>query len=732
MNRRIDTIARPGIPLITLMLLLVGSTARGGAIKGMVMSMADRERLAGVNVVVRGTLRGASTDSWGEFLVADIPTGTYAVVFSIVGYQRETVDKVEVAEGQTVELVVRLTPVPIQTEAVVVSASKREQSILEVPVSVSVLDASGIAYRNLMTVDEALRYIPGVNMTEFQVNVRGSSGYSRGVGSRVLLLVDGIPLLTGDTGELNYETIPINLVERIEVVKGASSALYGSNALGGVINVITRAVAEKGETRVRCYGGLYGGPSHSQWEWGGGTRSLNGQSLSHSQRFNDLGLMLFACRQQDDGYRQNDFKRRYNGFLRLKYDISSFQTLGVTFNVLNQKRGSFLYWKDLAYALVPPDDQQDDIVESTRFFLSGIYNHIISNTLLYSVKGMWFRNKFWDNVSTSGDNSLSDVVRSEVQATWLASAIQTLTLGVEGNIEKVDADLFGKRSGSGAAVYAQDEILVMEQVRATLGARFDFQNVDSLESSSQLNPKMGLSYTPKLGTTVRASFGMGFRTPSVAEAFVRTQVSGLVIEPNPNLKPERSYSYELGLSQMLGDAALIDVAVFQNEFKNLIESGFNPAGNGQFNNVTKARIQGVEVSAKVGLFNKTLFLESGYTYVYPKDRTKDDILKYRPRHLLYISALVRAGVASFGADFRYVSRIERIDEEFVRLGIVKDGDQRVATYVTDIQAGADFSIIGVSIIANLNVKNVLQYNYVELIGNLAPPRTVVLSLEARI
>ena len=281
-------------------------------------------------------------------------------------------------------------------------------------------------------------------------------------------------------------------------------------------------------------------------------------------------------------------------------------------------------------------------------------------------------------------------------------------------------------------MYAQDEIRLTENLKATLGARLDYNNLDSLGSNSRLDPKLGIVYMPGESTALRASFGMGFRTPSVAEAFVRTQVSGFLIEPNPNLKPERSFSYELGLSQMLGDAALVDVAAFQNDFENLIESGFTPAGTGQFSNVTKARIQGAECSLKAGLLGKTLTVEIAYTYVYPKDRTTNDILKYRPRHLVYTSAVARAGVALLGIDFRYISRVERIDEDFVRLGIVKDGDLRVATYVLDLRAGTDFTSIGVPLSVNLHVNNLLQYNYVELIGNLATPRTFILSVEASV
>lgn len=705
--------------------------AQGATLIGRVTDRADGQPLLGVNVLLKGTLRGTTTDSKGEYKLSNIPAGTYTVVFSLVGYQRETRADVLFASGQTIELNVALEPSEIETEQIVVTAAKRTQSLEEVPVSVSFVDAKEISYRNSITIDDALRYVPGVNMTEWQVNIRGSSGYSRGAGSRVLMLVDGIPLLTGDTGELNFETVPVGQVERVEVVKGASSALYGSSALGGVINVITRPIPPEPETRLRLYGGMYSRPAYREWDWGGGDRLSDGESVNHSRRFGDLGLSLFLSRTADDGYRQNDYRRRYNAFVKMNYGLSDAEALNLSFSFLHQKRGSFLYWKALNFALTPPETQLGDEVQSTRFYLASQYNRIASDKLSYSVRALWYRNRWDDTIDLGSRTSRSDVLRAEVQATMLLDDRHTVTAGIEGTLDRVRADLFGKRSGGGVALYAQDEIRLADGLTLTLGARYDFHDLDSLESNSQFNPKAGLVYIPAEGTTLRASYGRGFRAPAVAEAFIATSISGLIVDPNPNLKPERSSSYEVGASHLFGDAVLTDVALFQSDFDNLIEPGFTASGRGQFLNVTQARIRGVEISAKASFWERLLTLGFGYTYVYPKDISRNDILKYRPRHLFYANTLLSFDIFTFGVDFRYISRMERIDEEFVRLGIVRDGDQRVAAYVTDFRLGADFSKLGYPMIATLNITNAFQYNYVELIGNLMPPRNIVLVLEWR-
>ncbi len=718
--------------ILILMLASTEAMAQTGTLVGRVTDRKTGEQLPGVNVVLQGTVRGISTDAKGEYRFASLPAATYTVVFSLVGYQRTAHPGVVVRVGDTTVADASIQAIALQTDAVIVTASRRETALEESPVSISTLDATEIERRNAVTIDDALRFVPGVNMTDWQVNIRGSSGYSRGAGSRVLMLLDGIPFLAGDTGELNYESIPAGQVDRIEVVKGASSALYGSSALGGVINVITKPIADRPETDARLYGGLYSPPSHPEWDWGGGARYLNGVALTHSTRIGEAGLRLFLSEAGNDGYRQNDFTHRFNVLAKLEYPISMFQNVTFTGSVMDQRRGNFIYWKDLSHALTPADAQLGGQVHSTRSFITGIYNHTVSPALLYAVRAMWYHTWFMDSSGPDHHESRSDVLRGEASATWGATESQIVTFGAEGNMDRVDADIFGVRSGGGGAGFVQDEIALLESLRLTLGARYDVQDVDSIGTNSQFNPKAALLYRPFGGTAIRASFGRGFRSPSVAEAFTQASAAGIEVVPNPSLRPERSYAYEIGVSQTLGEAAYIDAAGFQTDLHDLIESGFNAQGKAQFSNVTEARIRGVEMSANFGFLGRALFLSLSYTYLYPHDMTANDVLKYRPRNLFYASAVARLGAFTVSADFRAISRVERIDEELVNLGIIKDGDQRVPIYVADLRVGTDLTLGSIPFTATLNIDNIFQYNYVELIGNMAPPRSYVLALDVRL
>lgn len=725
------------LPLLTALFLPLpgrAQKAEHGIVEGSVTSAADQSPLLGATILIQGTVLGASTDAAGKYRITNVPPGRQTITISMLGFQKER-REISVAAEKTITLDLALKEIPLQADEVVVTASKRPQSLEEVPVSLSLLEGKEIERRTIVQLDQALRYVPGVNMTESQVNVRGSSGYSRGFGTRVLLLVDGIPLLTGDSGEIKFDAVPMFMVERIEVVKGAGSALYGSSALGGVINVITKTPRENA-TQVRLYSGMYGSPAYPEWKWwSNGARVFNGVDLARSGAASGFAYLVTGGLRNNRGYRLLDDDLRWNLNGKTWFELSPLQNLTLGLNYTNDDHGNWISWRDLKNALIPPANADlSERLRSTKMQGTAQYRQTVDDNFAFALKAQYYRTSY-DVRSDTSDFSFRPFDRTqstaqlfglEWQGNYTATPLHFLTFGVDGSYSTVDALTYGNRNGKSIAAYAQDDYKVLDNLNLSAGLRGDLSKVDTSQSIGRVNPRLGVAWTPLAGSGLRASFGTGFRAPSIAEKFTRASGNGVATKPNPALRAERSISYELGARQEIGSFLNIDVALFQSDFDDLIEPVIDTDGRILFQNVSRARIQGMETGIKAGLFEGAVTFGLGYTYMYPRDLTLDKILKYRPRHLFYANGTAAYAGAQLDVDFRYISRVEEIDQA---AGVViRDYESRVEIFVTD--ARVSYALPFLPLRAIFAVNNLFNYNYVEIIGNIAPIRNYTLTLEA--
>lgn len=252
------------------MVILVPESGRSqkAEIRGEITDALDHEPLAGVNILVDST-GGGTTDAKGHYSLSLEP-GQHKIIFRFLGYQSEELD-IQIKAGEVITKDIQLRASVVELNTAVISASRYEQRLSDVTVSMEVIKPDFIEKQNTQQLDDVLKLLPGVDVLDGQASIRGGSGYSYGAGSRVMMLVDDLPMLTGDVNDVKWNYLPVELMGQVEVIKGASSALYGSSALNGVINVRTATPGERPETNVNVSAGLYTKPKRDEtcWWWDG-------------------------------------------------------------------------------------------------------------------------------------------------------------------------------------------------------------------------------------------------------------------------------------------------------------------------------------------------------------------------------------------------------------------------------------------------------------------------------
>lgn len=721
--------------MVLLVLVGLARAQEAGFLTGRVLDASTGEPLPGAAVTLSGTVLGTMADIEGRF-VLKVPPGIYTVEAVLIGY-RPARREVRISPGDTVQVVLKLKEQPLRLPPVVVTAAKKAQPLREVPISTSVLGREDLREYAAQTLDQVLRYVSGVELKGGEVGVRASTGYSKGAGSRVLLLVDGAPAITGDTGGINWDALPAEEIERVEVVKGAGSALYGSNAMAGVIQVFTRRPSRTPRTWLRLTAGCYDRPYYPQWRWSSKVRDFYTATVGHSRRLGSLGVLFSASRQASDGYRQNGDYLRHRLMGKVEVEPLSGASADLTVHWAEEDRGQFLYWKSQEEALKVPEGMEGDRVYSAKWRFNGSIRWAVGPRLAAFVRGYAYRT-YWRNFfRDSQDHSRALRAGCEVRTEVSVSRGFSVTTGWELVRDGVSSSMFGGHTLWDMAGYAQAEWRPSPLTTLTAGLRYDRQVVDDGKTvEAQISPKFGATFRLSPDVMLRTSVGRGFRAPSVAERFTNTSIAGFRVIPNPELKPERAWAYEVGLRLTAG-IAVVDLALFQAEYWDLIEPQAVPGSPlVQMANVTRARVRGAELEVKAGLplgFSGSL----GYTYLVPRQgriptpyrwgllqalqSLKDsEELPYRPRHRLITSLRWEMKPFRLEARFRYASRVRRVK--------MYPRDERVPQYVVDLSGGVRREGYTIS----FRVDNLLQYHYTEVERNLAPIRSLAVTLMAEL
>ena len=714
--------------IIFIILFTTVVSAQNVTLKGRVVTSRN-EPLEGVNVVLLGTNFGDATNSDGFFEIKSVPIGDYTLQASLIGYGKKIY---KVTKSNYARLIkIFLSEIILQTDQVIVSASKHIQNKIDLSVSTTVISPDILSNRNYQTFDEMLRTVAGVQVNLEQVSIRGSSGYTKGAGTRVLVAINGIPFYSGDSGDIVWEIIPVTDIERIEVIKGPASSMYGSSAIGGVINIITKSFAKYPITQFHSYFGMYDKPSYDIWDWSESSRNFFGVALTHSNSINDLSYTFSAKKFDNDGYRQNNYIKRNLLYLNLNYKINENSRISFFTNYLNMNRGNFLYWKDSRNALVPKDEENGNIVKSDRLFSGLTYQNDISKNSTLDIKASNYYTKF-TGIGLEVTTSTANLSRLETILNSNLTTGMDNTTGIEASYTSVKSNIFKNPTFFGAGIFTNFDYNFSKSFSANFGMRFDYMKLDTIDGASAITPKAGLNYKFSNQIILRGSIGTGFRAPTPSEVFTTAGVGGGIdVKENPDLKPEKSVSIEVGSLIIISDQFNIDAALYQTDYDQFIEPLLTREGKIQFTNITNARIQGAEIIADWQIIPQTASINIGYNYMWARDVDNNIAMKYRPRHTINTSADLNFYPFSFNLNLRYLSKVEQIDFNLTQppFALIVDGSKRVPVFVADFSAAYNFFISTYPVKIQLNVKNLFNYNYVEFMGNIAPIRNYSIGTE---
>lgn len=783
-----------------------------GTLKGVVTDATTKETLIGVNIITQGGV-GVVTDLDGKYFLT-LDAGTHTVTFRYVGYTTK-VETVVISGGQTKELNIILEEANTELETFVVSAGRYEQKIEDITVSMAVLKPALIENKNTINCETILEQVPGVTVQDGQVSIRGGSGFAYGAGSRVLMMVDELPLLSADAGDVKWNTLPVENIEQIEVIKGASSVLYGSSALNGIINIRTGYAKDKPITKVSLTHGIYDNPLRDTLRWWDQNPYYSGLNFFHAQKFGHFDLVVGGAGFTDGGYREGEDEHRARFNFNTRYRSKKVEGLsfGLNGNYQASRGGVFIIWQDENNVYRPYGGDTSEST-STISYNYGRRVNIDPYLTYFNKKGdkhsirtriYWVRNENNTNQSSNaimyyGEYQYQKTFKNEMNlstgvAAYYSAIVSQLYGGYTGMnlpfINEGDPDEgFGVHYGKNVAAFGQLD-KKFGRLNLSAGLRCEYFKVDTAETVSSFRVirgtdtttlpfqpvfRTGMSYRIAEETYLRASFGQGYRFPSVAEKYVSTSVGALNIYPNPNLGPERGWSAEIGVKQGVKIkkwVGYLDLAFFWTEYRNMMEFAFgvynpdsiplnlNPTSPGyplkwigfRAQNAESARINGVDFSVvgkgKIGKkWDMTIF--AGYTYMNPITLNKDsaylasfsdtntNMLKYRYKHLVKADFQFDYKKFTTGISMRYNSNMPNIDKTFeelnvpIGMGQISLGDYilpGLPEYRKEHNKGAmvfDYRI-GYNINENariaLVVNNVFNLEYMGRPGDVMAPRT---------
>lgn len=582
------------------------------------------------------------SDLNGNFEAPILISDSLTIEFALIGYKKE-IKKIFLASNQKLELNVTLKAIPFLLNEVVVTGTFQNHLLKNTPIITEVIDNKNIENFNSQTLADLLPLHTGIEITQSlgQNQNLKLQGLKK---NQVLILVDGERISGKVDDAIDVGQIPISTIEKIEIVKGPLSSVYGSEAIGGVVNIISKKPQDEFNFYVNSTFGSFNRKDLNAYSSNSFTISKN---IKYSILLNS-GIYLF------DGidFNKNDFIQELSSFNKkyiiIKNDFNVENKL-----IINSKNeilfednswlaggSKYVYFEDFS------ENKKLTNTLNSKYFLSE--NSYVNFTLNNSN----FKHKSFEKTNTGNlvrsNNSLEDITTYRFNICFSPYNTSVIIAGIEKNIEEVNSQriLTGNKSVSTNVFYFEDEWNLKSFI-LNFGGRYS----DNSVFGKFFVPRLSLLYNTNPNLIFRASFGKGFRAPSLNELYIDFNHSsvGYKIEGNPNLQPETSTGINFGMDYSRDELVWFRINLYKNSVINLIEY-FNKPGTSQpviisYKNIDKANIFGTDLDIDLRL-NESSGINIGYNYITNLDNNQllfqspnSAILKFNKTFINYASSI---------------------------------------------------------------------------------------------
>jgi outer membrane receptor protein involved in Fe transport len=627
--------------------------------------------------------------------------------------------------------------------------------VAELTVSMHVVRPHFLETAHITHATELINKTPGIEVRDGQASIRGGSGFSYGAGSRVLALVDGLPVLSADAGSIRWQFLPLENISQIEIIKGASSVLYGSSALNGVINFRTAFAGADPVTRFNIETGVFGRPANRDWVWWDTPRTYSSTSFSHNRQEGNTDIGIGLRLLSDNGYRRlNDEKLgRLNLKLRHRHGTVGGLSYGLNVNTGLTRKTDFVLWENAVDGALKQDESTASELD-VKFLTFDPFISLRSEERYSHDLRTRFQltdNRFPER-GHNNSNALSFL--AEYQSWYRFSDFLDMNFGILENFSRVESPLYGDHNALNLAAYSQADISPADRIKIVAGVRMEHNSLDGV--SDEIVPlfRAGLNYRLSDYTFLRASWGQGYRYPSIAERHAATTLGSVRIFANPEIRAESGWTSEIGIKQgiITGNfSGQLDMALFYSRYFDMIEfvlGNYYDQSEGVFDigfkasNVEQSVIYGGEVEVSLsgftGRFRNTI--TGGYVFTWPVEINRftsigDEFLKYRRKHSLKLNLNTSYRKFDSGFSLTANSRILNIDAVFLHemtreqflpgfydyWGRANKGHILIDPYIGYNIGDNKYRI-------SLVVKNVLNTEYLGRPGDIMPHRNFSLRL----